>query len=126
MPPSETATKALSGNGKDEPGSESDYGSDFDEEALINLTGLDQPQSLILESIEDPPPSLTPVQTVRIPKATDLVSRSPLRPRTRRFCDENGIILEVPDPTGPLREASVEVEYDEANRNTFRGDYHSS
>ena len=95
----------------------SDYGSDLDEDALEELlsNSESQPltQPLVLESIEEYNP---------LPRAAHL-PRSPTtsvykQPRSI-WVDEDGVQFEVLARHGPLREPSVEVEYDQSNRITF-------
>ena len=97
----------------------SDYGSDIDESALSELVA--QAESHVssvplLESIEEHDPS---------PHATFL----PRKRRTKTLIDEDGVAFEVLANDGPIREPSVEVEYDESNRTAFSRQsygYHAS
>ncbi|PSK46254.1 Exonuclease V [Elsinoe australis] len=97
-------------------GNESDYGSDIDDDTITDLLVQAESQPLhavAVESIEEhnPLPS-----AVRLPKQ---YRDSPRTRRTKVLVDEDGITFEVPDNDGPLREPSVEVEYDESNRLAF-------
>ncbi|KAK4995694.1 hypothetical protein LTR66_004535 [Elasticomyces elasticus] len=96
---------------------ESDYGSDFDESAL---TG-------IVASIESQPPNPpTPVvletsdEDRRLPRrAFILKPPSGTRARAQRYVDDEGVPFDVLVFDGPLREPSVEVEYDEVHRTSW-------
>ncbi|KAF4551470.1 Exonuclease V - a 5' deoxyribonuclease-like protein [Elsinoe fawcettii] len=95
---------------------ESDYGSDIDDDTISDLLVRAESQPLhaiAVESIEEHNPL---PQVVRVPN-TDY--NSPRARRTKTYIDEDGITFEVPDNDGPLREPSVEVEYDERNRVAF-------
>ena len=97
---------------------ESDYGSDIDDDTVAEL--LDQSsfsQPLALESIEEHNPL---PQVARVPVAA---GSSTQFPRRIVLTDEDGVQFEVPDLDGPLREASVEVEYDPSNRIAFASEY---
>ncbi|PNS16084.1 Exonuclease V [Sphaceloma murrayae] len=106
---------------------ESDYGSDLDEDSIVNLLVQAESQplaSLAIESIEEHNPL---PQAARVPKSRSNIieSNSPTLRRTKTLVDEDGVTFEVPDNDGPLREPSVEVEYDAKNRVTFspQGDH---
>lgn len=99
---------------------ESNYGSDFgtDDEATISalLTKVES-QSLgsfhnpILESIEN---NSTLPQAVFVHPSSAPVQRS-----RRQYVDDEGVPFEVLAYDGPIRAASLEVEYDQHNRISF-------
>ena len=95
----------------------SDYGSDVDEATLHDLLSQAESQplskTLVLESIEEyaPVPRAVHVPNAQLSSPSD-------RPR-RVLIDENGVPFEVLAREGPLRQPSVEVEYDSVNRVAF-------
>ena len=98
---------------------ESDYGSDVDEGALSELLTRAESQPLnplnppVLESIEE---HNSLPQAVIVPK---LDAPLPSQRRVRIFVDDQGVPFEVFGNDGPIREPSIEVEYDEINRTAF-------
>lgn len=96
---------------------ESDYGSELDDGDIEKLLTPVESQALaaplVLESIEEDPP--TPrKQPLRVKHVPGLLQRPP-----RILIDEDGVAFEVLAHDGPLREPSIEVEYDESNRVAF-------
>lgn len=101
----------------------SNYGSEFgadDETALALLLSQAEAQHLgqvqpvpaaTRESIENEDNT---VPQIAYDKPATLTS-----PRTRQYVDEDGIPFQALAFDGPLREASVEVEYDARNRVAF-------
>lgn len=101
-------------------GVESDYGSDIDDATVNDLLSQAESQSraavqeTVVASIEEPV----------LQNAPSPVKRAVRFARTR-IQDANGATVASVSPTlkrtytGPLREPSVEIEYDEQNRNAF-------
>lgn len=102
----------------DKKDEESDYGSEFgtdDETAL----------SLLVTQVESTPSSQTPVRKsiegksgIQVAYEHDTVPII-VTPRTRRLVYDYGVPFQALAFTGPVREASVEVEYDPRNRIAF-------
>jgi len=103
----------------------SDYGSDVDEDALGDLVSVAESQPfnppLVLESIEEYNPL---PQAAHIPRTSPSPSSPAWRRPKRVFVDEHGVPWEALGGDGPIREPSVEVEYDESNRLRFSPSKH--
>ena len=98
---------------------DSDYGSDVDEAALSEL--LTQAESPPLNPLD--PPVLESIEEHSfLPRAAFIPNPNAPLPEQRRvriFVDDQGVPFEVLGHDGPIREPSVEVEYDEGNRISF-------
>lgn len=105
---------------------ESDYGSDFgseDETALTALISQAESQSqappLLLENDEE----YDPLPHAAFAARSSQVRHSLPRTNKRHYIDEDGVVFEVLASDGPLREPSVEVEYDPSNRTAFTREF---
>jgi len=98
----------------------SDYGSDIDEDALGDLLSNAESQSLnpplVLESIEEYNPL---PKAAHIPRASSIPSSPAWKRPKRVFVDEHGVPWETLGGDGPIREPSIEVEYEQSNRVSF-------
>lgn len=101
---------------------ESDYGSDLDEAAIAELiTAAEESQplsrsTLQLEGIEEY--NHLP-HAARLPTSGSASSPAQQRPPIQQYVDDEGIPFDVFAHDGPIREPSVEVEYDARNRVAF-------
>lgn len=102
---------------------DSDYGSEIDDDTLTAILQsadsdsqlLEPVTPLVIESIEE---YNSLPQAVHVPKDN---TPDRFRPQRKTLVDENGVPFEVYVHDGPIREPSVEVEYDERNRVAFTG-----
>lgn len=100
----------------------SDYGSDIDETALndilVQAESPKPPKQVVVQSIEQS------VSQDATQNRRQSVRLSRIRqPVIKTFIDEQGVTFEAEVYEGPIREPSVEVEYDESNRTAFSREF---
>lgn len=111
-----------SGNrsGNTEPDTESNYGSDFgtDDETTLS-TLLDHVESQLSSHVGTLPNIENGKLASPINEDEDIRITQQQPQYTQQIVDENGIAFQVFCIEGPIREPSVEVEYDIRNRSAF-------